>query len=76
MAFAVFPAIGFAVISCFWVHALKTGRVRAKGKIIEKKKEPVSYWMSMVVYAIAGLALLFYTVVGLWPDLFPNSRAI
>ena len=76
MAFAVFPAIGFAVISYFWVRAVKTGRVRLKGKIIERKKEPVFYWTSMAVYGIAGLAMFFYTVVSLFSDLFPDSRMV
>ena len=72
-AIALFSASVAAVIFYFLVRAVKAGRIFSKGKFVEKKKQPVSYWMSMVAYATAGLALLFYAVVGMFPDIIRHS---
>ena len=70
---ALVSVCGSSVIFYFWVRAVKTGRVFAKGEFVEKKKQPMLYWTSMVAYAVMGIALLFYAAVGIFPGLIRHS---
>jgi uncharacterized membrane protein YuzA (DUF378 family) len=71
---AILSGLASVVIAYFVLRAAAVGRVLYKGKFIQKKKEPFHYWSSMAVWIIFSLAMLFYAVVGIFPQILPHSQ--
>ena len=71
---AIFAGSASVVIAYFVLRAAAAGRVLYKGKFIQKKKEPFHYWSSMAVWTTASLAMFFYAVVGIFPQILPHSQ--
>jgi hypothetical protein len=52
------------ILLFFGVSGLKTGVVRARfGQVIDKEDSPISYWIGVVAYLVAGAGGIIFAMV-------------
>lgn len=62
-----------AIFLFFGISGLKMGFVRARfGQIIQRKDSPISYWIGVLAYLIAGAGGIIFAVA--WEYIVKNGN--
>lgn len=54
----IFPLLGAIVLIGAVVHGLRTGQIRFKSWLDVRSREPISFWASILLYALTAIGFL------------------
>jgi hypothetical protein len=54
--------LGFLLVFCYGIAALKTGEIRSRGYKFHRDEDPIGYWFTVLITSVGPVVIIYLMV--------------